>query len=92
MFGTIYSNNLNNVIVSTEISLQKNANNLQARAILLPIYQQTAKFTAQAKALKPQIQAINAAIDNINQLGTALTAAAKVIDDIVAALGVVANL
>lgn len=47
MFGTIYSNNLNNVIISTEESLNRNASDLQARAILLPIYQQTTSVQTQ---------------------------------------------
>lgn len=47
MFGTIYSNNLNNVIISTEQSLNTNASNMAARAILLPIYQQTSSVQTQ---------------------------------------------
>ena len=48
------------------------------------------EFAAAAKALQAQIKPITDAIANIARINTALTTAAKIIDDIIAAVGVVA--
>lgn len=47
MFASIMLNNLDDVIESTDASIQANAEDLQGRAILLPIYQQTTAMKTQ---------------------------------------------
>jgi hypothetical protein len=48
MFGAIFSNSLNEVLVGTEKSIQQNSGSLQDRSILLSIYQQTASLQSRS--------------------------------------------
>jgi hypothetical protein len=50
MFAAIYSGDIHDVIRFTEDTLKKQPENLQARAILLPIYQQTMALQTQTAA------------------------------------------
>jgi hypothetical protein len=56
------------------------------------LQQSDAQFAAAASALQPQIQPINAAIADITQINNALTTAANIIKDIIAAVGVIGGI
>jgi len=68
MFGTIYSNAVNDVIWKTEDALTANAASLADRAILLPIYQQTASTRDQMVA---SFKSLNAAANSCVKTNTA---------------------